>query len=232
MFPVTFIPEGFWKQRLCIVAGLFSPQIHSGIFLLVPWLRKGSWGSVCFLQCTTSLNFDFYRSPSQYKWKIRFVCPFFFLWFSCNGSLKESLSFPLKGESGKHFSSSCLILYIWTTSAIPLSLLDNSLEKLKNYLFMIISFLSAFLKNVFNVWSTPAGITSKICSRENNSKAKTMTNSIQTREGRSCSAAIINQVSTCLRCLWKLPDKLMGFMVCPEDEEMWAVSVTTKKEGG
>lgn len=124
---------------------LCSPcKIHGDFVLLLPWLQtqfvEGSWGPVCFPSYTASLSFDLGRSPSQYKWKIRFVFPFLFPWFSCNGSLKESL----KGDSGKHFSSSCLILYIWTTSAIFLFLLDNSSEKLKNYLFMIITFLSAF----------------------------------------------------------------------------------------
>lgn len=145
MFSTTFISEGFWRQNLCILVALFSPQLHNGFVLLVPWLQKsisqkGFWGSVCFPSYTTSLNFDLGRSPWQYKWKIRFVFPFLFIWFSCSGSLKESL----KGDSGKHFSSSCLILYIWTTSAISFFFLDNSSEKLKNYLFMIISFLSAF----------------------------------------------------------------------------------------
>lgn len=50
-------------------------------------------------------------------------------------------------------------------------------------------------------------------SRENNNKAKTMTNSIQAKERR----VVQQQVSTYLKCLWKLPDKLMRLMVCPED---------------
>lgn len=145
--PYHLCSRGLSKQHLCVWVALFSPQIHSNFFLLVPWLQtvckgisqKGSWGSVCFLSYTTSLNLNLGRSPSQYKWKIRFFL-FYFLWFYCNGSLKESL----EGHSGMHFSSSCLISYIWTTSAISLLLLDSSSEKLKNYLFMIISFFSAF----------------------------------------------------------------------------------------
>lgn len=176
------------RQYLCFGCFIFLSNAHSfcslGAFtaniVSKSISQKRSWDSVCFPSCTANLQFDLGRSLLQHKWKIRFVFPFLLPCFSFNGSLKESL----KGDSGKHFSSPRLILCIWTASAISFFLLDNSSEKLKNYLFMMISFLSAFLKMSSMFEEPQQAFASKICSKENNNKAKTMTNSISTEEDR------------------------------------------------
>lgn len=53
-------------QWLCPLGALAANTVCKGRS------QKGSWGSLCFLSYTTSLNLDLSRSPSQYKWKTRF----------------------------------------------------------------------------------------------------------------------------------------------------------------